>query len=581
MADAVLVIGANTKEVQDALKKAGVSVDNVGKKVKGQESVLKKFKANWLAVTAAIGGIALVTKKVIMTASDFEEANAKFGIVFKDNSEKANAMRKELVQSYGLSTLAVTKMMGSMQDFLVPMGIVRKEATGMSGEFLKLSRDLASFNKEPTEDVLNAMKSALTGISMPMKRFGVDVSETGLKQQLLNEGITKSIKDLSRAEKAQLIYRKMVADSSDAIGDFKRTNDSFANTLVQIKSITEDASLIIGQTLLEAIRPVVQEMGKLVKTEEGMIILKKAIMGTQLALEILWATSLKPILEALKLMLIPLIEPIKAVIKNWDILTGKGHTLGERMKALKGIGIDTWDGIKNTTSKALEDIKGDYTGLVDKTIELFKKGEKAAIAGIDNIVKSNKDSTKSWEDEAGKKLKITEDLAKSMKTASDTFFTFIGTKLQDQKLTWALVWKTIGAGMIEALGAAISRQLAVMAAAEWAKAIPTGGASIPGAIALTAAATAVTGLAKTLSREVMALGEGGSFIVPPGFEDDSFPIRVKSGERVDVTPAGESPEGYVFNFYDSPMTIQANNPQQFGDQMLDFAMATGSRISRR
>jgi hypothetical protein len=32
--------------------------------------------------------------------------------------------------------------------------------------------------------------------------------------------------------------------------------------------------------------------------------------------------------------------------------------------------------------------------------------------------------------------------------------------------------------------------------------------------------------------------QGGSFVVPPGYPNDSFPMRVQSGERVDVTPAG-------------------------------------------
>jgi hypothetical protein len=40
-----------------------------------------------------------------------------------------------------------------------------------------------------------------------------------------------------------------------------------------------------------------------------------------------------------------------------------------------------------------------------------------------------------------------------------------------------------------------------------------------------------------------ALAHGGEFTVPPGYEDDSFPMRVQSGERVSVTPAGEAGGG--------------------------------------
>ena len=40
---------------------------------------------------------------------------------------------------------------------------------------------------------------------------------------------------------------------------------------------------------------------------------------------------------------------------------------------------------------------------------------------------------------------------------------------------------------------------------------------------------------------------GGSFIVPQGFPNDSFPMRVSSGERVTVTPRGQAGGQFVFN----------------------------------
>jgi hypothetical protein len=36
---------------------------------------------------------------------------------------------------------------------------------------------------------------------------------------------------------------------------------------------------------------------------------------------------------------------------------------------------------------------------------------------------------------------------------------------------------------------------------------------------------------------------GGVFTVPPGFPGDTYPMRVSSGERVTVTPAGKAARG--------------------------------------
>jgi hypothetical protein len=50
----------------------------------------------------------------------------------------------------------------------------------------------------------------------------------------------------------------------------------------------------------------------------------------------------------------------------------------------------------------------------------------------------------------------------------------------------------------------------------------------------------------------MGFARGGSFTVPPGFPNDSFPMRVSSGERVSVTPAGQSAGGMNVTLVYSP-----------------------------
>ena len=44
-----------------------------------------------------------------------------------------------------------------------------------------------------------------------------------------------------------------------------------------------------------------------------------------------------------------------------------------------------------------------------------------------------------------------------------------------------------------------------------------------------------------------ALAEGGSFVVPPGYPNDSFLMGVESGEQVDVTPAGHRADESVIH----------------------------------
>lgn len=45
---------------------------------------------------------------------------------------------------------------------------------------------------------------------------------------------------------------------------------------------------------------------------------------------------------------------------------------------------------------------------------------------------------------------------------------------------------------------------------------------------------------------------GADFIVPPGYPNDSYPMRVQSGERVTVTPAGQGRGGDTYHVYLTP-----------------------------
>ncbi len=85
-------------------------------------------------------------------------------------------------------------------------------------------------------------------------------------------------------------------------------------------------------------------------------------------------------------------------------------------------------------------------------------------------------------------------------------------------------------------------------AAEWAafqllqSAASAFGIALPGKLlgkAAEAAAGATGGRFAGTPAGVKRMATGGSFIVPPGFQGDSYPLFVQSGERVSVTPAGQ------------------------------------------
>ena len=57
---------------------------------------------------------------------------------------------------------------------------------------------------------------------------------------------------------------------------------------------------------------------------------------------------------------------------------------------------------------------------------------------------------------------------------------------------------------------------------------------------------------------------GMDFVVPPGYPNDSYPMRVESGEHVQVTPAGQSPGGNTVNV---TVYTGSGNPDLIGNKV--------------
>jgi hypothetical protein len=331
------------------------------------------------------GVVAKAFAGALKQASAFEEANSKFGVVFRGVSKEANTMRKELVDSYGVSTLAATEMLSGIQDFLVPMGLARDEAAELSGNFSKLAVDIGSFNNAPTADVLAAIKSGLAGQSEPLRRFGVDVSETTLKQMALAQGIELTNGKLDRQSRAQLLYQKIVKDSSDALGDFSRTQNSTANIMKRASAIAEDIKLVFGQELAKELQPVIDSFNEFLEFDDGLAKIRKGVQGLFLAFRLLGGAIKLSVFE-------PMLAFGKSTIAVFKNVGEVAKAVAERdfgalKDALKTAAKETVDPFIDFGKK----YKDFVVGIAKDSVELFTKPIEKAIEGTDLIVQNNKD----------------------------------------------------------------------------------------------------------------------------------------------------------------------------------------------
>lgn len=250
-----VLLTADAKQLTQGLRTAQQRVGDLGKRM---SSFGKTLSTRVSLPLAAVGAASL------KMAADAEEAANKFDVVFGGSADDVRQRLEALTATIPLTSSEMQGLAAGVQDLLVPMGVARNEAAGMSAQMVELAGDLGSFNNVGTEQVLQAMQSALAGSSEPMRRFGVDTREAALQAIALEHGLIDAGETMGDTARAQAVLIAIQEDSTDAIGDAARTVDSTSNSmrflLRNIRQMGED----IGGILIPIITPWIQRMRDLV-----------------------------------------------------------------------------------------------------------------------------------------------------------------------------------------------------------------------------------------------------------------------------------------------------------------------------
>lgn len=232
---------ANVKNFEAAMSKASSRLNAFGKRT---AEIGKNLSMN---LTLPIG---LAAGAAIKLASDFEETNSKFNTVFSSIQEQAQETADEFDRSFGLSSLAARQLLSDTGDLLVGFGFTETSALNLSKQVNELAVDLASFTNFSggAEGASLALTKALLGERESIKQLGIAITEADLKEFAADQGLV--FKELNRVQKATLTFQLAQKQSSKAVGDFARTNESFANKLRQLKSDIGDVAVEFGQQLL-------------------------------------------------------------------------------------------------------------------------------------------------------------------------------------------------------------------------------------------------------------------------------------------------------------------------------------------
>jgi len=247
------------KFIIDAQNRADAAFKEVKKGIGGVQEKLESMQPTFSKMakwgTVGFGAITAGAMLSVKAAAENEGAWNKFNVVFGEHAEDMGKWIKDVRKRLPSATTDVVKMASGVQDLLIPMGFARDEAMGMTQETIELANALAAFNDVPVEQVIDAMISGFSGMTRPLKQFGIDIPIERLEQMAIAEGIvTNGFKELDfetrRTVQAQMMLKAAYEDSGDALAGFEDNQDSFIRRSQEMKASIADAFNVIGDTLL-------------------------------------------------------------------------------------------------------------------------------------------------------------------------------------------------------------------------------------------------------------------------------------------------------------------------------------------
>lgn len=225
------------------------------KGVKSATASLKNLAKTYATTAVASGLVTQGLMKVIKDASDLNETVSKSGVIFGESATQLQAFAKTAADTFGQSQKQALDAASTFATFGKAAGLSDTELVDFSTSLTKLSSDFASFFNTSPEDAITAIGAALRGESEPIRRYGVLLNDAALKHRAMAMGIYDGEGALSAQQKTLAAYSEILAQSTDAQGDFERTSEGLANKTRTLQANLSDLSATIGQKLL----PVVQD----------------------------------------------------------------------------------------------------------------------------------------------------------------------------------------------------------------------------------------------------------------------------------------------------------------------------------
>jgi len=281
---------------------------------------------------AMIGsGVAIVAPLMaaVNLSSDYAENMNKLDVAFGKYASDVKTFTDGTLQNFGIDKIMSSDMASLFGDMATGMGFAQQDAAGLSMKLVGLAGDLASFKNISHDVAKNALKSVFTTETEALGGLGIVASQQNLQNFAKTQGITTPFAKMSQTEKVMLKFNFVMAASKNAVGDFVRTGDGFANTQRKMIGTFKELAVEIGDKvkpaltwLFAGVMSLTQMFVNFSKTGLGKFVINIGILGMVLTALTLIGVGVVMMFEALAGVMATVLTSMLPIIFEVGLLVG-------------------------------------------------------------------------------------------------------------------------------------------------------------------------------------------------------------------------------------------------------------------
>lgn len=185
--------------------------------------------------------------------------------------------------SLGLDPEKTMQYQATFAQMASSMGDTSETALKLSNALTMVGADLASVRNMNFEDVWQDMASGLTGMSRAMDKYGINIRNANMQQELYNLGINTSISNLTQADKTILRTIILLNNSQYAWGDLANTINQPVNQIRMLQSNFSSLARTIGSLFIPVLQTVLPYINAVTIALQRMFAYLAKVLGIKLS----------------------------------------------------------------------------------------------------------------------------------------------------------------------------------------------------------------------------------------------------------------------------------------------------------